>query len=634
MATTKLGDVYPIIIDKYESFIPLNGGVDMIEKINSVVEHLNRLGQLTTETVNQWNKVMKWVNADGLTDSVNAKIDDLIAKGLFDELLNGMMDDLNADVTDFKNTVNGQVDGLTSQLADKAKQSDLQKRGIDVTNPPAPLTPAKLDGVTDDGPVIQAIMNYCIQNGRAIYFPNGIANIATGIVVDGAQATSDGAMGTNATKFSIKTESKFGTKLVAANSTVNILTLKNMSVHMSGLWFKSGNVQLELDKMSECHFEDITFNGGLIGTQFGLGTFDNLFERCYWITFPDPNSIMINMPVVTGDSINNTTFISCHLETCGGTMVKMYGDTSSGMGRHSYIVFYNTHFETRFYSGKILDVNFVHGISFEDCNFIVNNQWNNESATAMTTKFNVNGSTKTMFHNCNLTYPPLSTTPTVKPFKVVGVYGFTIQHCLIYIPQTVYPTMASCIDYSGQTNLSGINWQYNRCNTLETSTTTKDVRMTDHFVEQSNKQFILRPTTNSGSGFPILNLLTSTNGGQAEGKMFGVDAYGGLSGGFCQTVTNGSTASFYTGTTENSNMRGLYFITVNAPADGYAIIFSSGAGLYTIGAGSVFSIPASNFTTNPNVAGKFNVYLSGNTLQINNQYGSDRTVNITHISFR
>jgi hypothetical protein len=83
MATTKLGDVYPIIIDKYESFVPLNGGVDMIEKINSVVEHLNRLGQLTTETVNQWNKVMKWVNADGLTDSVNAKIDDLIkAKGM------------------------------------------------------------------------------------------------------------------------------------------------------------------------------------------------------------------------------------------------------------------------------------------------------------------------------------------------------------------------------------------------------------------------------------------------------------------------------------------------------------------------------------------------------------------------
>lgn len=64
MATTKLGDVYPIIIDKYESFVPLNGGVDMIEKINSVVEHLNRLGQLTTETVNQWNKVMKWVNEE------------------------------------------------------------------------------------------------------------------------------------------------------------------------------------------------------------------------------------------------------------------------------------------------------------------------------------------------------------------------------------------------------------------------------------------------------------------------------------------------------------------------------------------------------------------------------------------
>jgi hypothetical protein len=116
MATTKLGDVYPIIIDKYESFVPLNGGVDMIEKINSVVEHLNRLGQLTTETVNQWNKVMKWVNADGLTDSVNAKIDDLIAKGLFDELLNGMMDDLNSANSDFQTSINNQETAFQNTL--------------------------------------------------------------------------------------------------------------------------------------------------------------------------------------------------------------------------------------------------------------------------------------------------------------------------------------------------------------------------------------------------------------------------------------------------------------------------------------------------------------------------------------
>jgi hypothetical protein len=519
---------------------------------------------------------------------------------------------------------------VATPLADKASKADLQKRGIDVTQPPAPLTSVKLDGVTDDGPAIQAIMSYCIQNGRSVYFPNGVANIATGIVIDGVQATSDGALGTKATKFSIKTESKFGTKLIAANSSVNIFTLKNMSVDISGLWFKNGNIQLELDNLSESHFSDITFNGGLIGTQFGLGTFDNLFERCYWITFPDPSSVMINMPAVSGDSINNTTFISCHMETCGGTMVKMRGDTTSTAGRHSFIVFYNTHFETRYYSGKIIDASFIYSVSFEDCNFIVNNQFLNEASSLMVSKIIIDQSIKTMFDNCSLTYPNLTTVPIAKPFKISACYEFTVENSVIFIPQTVYPTMISCIDYSGQTNLAAINWSRNRCNTLETSSTSKDVRLTDHFLETSNRQYILKPTTTSGSTFPILDFLKSSDGGQTESKFFGIDNKGGLLGGFNQIITNGTSVSFGTATTENLNSRGIYFIQANAPGQTFAIVWHNGSSL----TGAVLGTDCVVGNTDPGTAGKFNIFLNSGSLCIFNRYGSDRMVNIVHQSFR
>jgi hypothetical protein len=132
MATTKLGDVYPIIIDKYESFVPLNVGVDMIEKINSIVEHLNRLGQLTTETVNQWNKVMKWVNADGLTDSVNAKIDDLISKGFFDTLLVAVNNTL-AESTQIKGTTQSIIwntDGTAQKVQHKDSLNNILREDV------------------------------------------------------------------------------------------------------------------------------------------------------------------------------------------------------------------------------------------------------------------------------------------------------------------------------------------------------------------------------------------------------------------------------------------------------------------------------------------------------------------------
>jgi hypothetical protein len=113
----KLSTVFPIMIDKYEQFIPNIEGMGVPDKINAIIQYLNRIGKLSNDVVADWNKVMVWVMDEGLTDSVNTKVDDMvISKGTFDDLLNGMFDVINADVTDFKNTVNGQVNTLNDVL--------------------------------------------------------------------------------------------------------------------------------------------------------------------------------------------------------------------------------------------------------------------------------------------------------------------------------------------------------------------------------------------------------------------------------------------------------------------------------------------------------------------------------------
>jgi hypothetical protein len=290
MATTKLGDVYPIIIDKYESFVPLNGGVDMIEKINSVVEHLNRLGQLTTETVNQWNKVMKWVNADGLTDSVNAKIDDLIAKGLFDELLNGMMDDLNSANTTFQNTINSQETAfqntINSSLATKANQSALdttnanvsanttalaeraKKYRVDVTDSPYN---AKGDGIVDDSTAIQSAINYVASKfGGEVYLPKGTYKLLTEISIPNVPITIIGDGWTTV----LKASASITSVLHKGIGVVSGIKIKNMEIDGNllanySIWLEQGTFTeisgVHLKNFKEAGFYSNTTATGLAG---------------------------------------------------------------------------------------------------------------------------------------------------------------------------------------------------------------------------------------------------------------------------------------------------------------------------------------------------------------------------------
>jgi hypothetical protein len=77
--------LYPMVIHKYEDLIP-NNDATIMEKLNSIIDYLNKVGKLTNDVVKDWNVVYQWVMNDGLTADVSAKLDDMVAKGTFDTI--------------------------------------------------------------------------------------------------------------------------------------------------------------------------------------------------------------------------------------------------------------------------------------------------------------------------------------------------------------------------------------------------------------------------------------------------------------------------------------------------------------------------------------------------------------------
>lgn len=88
------------------------------------------------------------------------------------------------------------------------------------------------------------------------------------------------------------------------------------------------------------------------------------------------------------------------------------------------------------------------------------------------------------------------------------------------------------------------------------------------------------------------------------------------------TLTVGATASVTLPPT-NTSQRAVFLLRADIPElGGYALVESNGAALGAIQTGAKFDVG----TTNPDTAGKFNVYLTGNLLTIKNNYSSTRDV--------
>jgi hypothetical protein len=134
-----------LFVQQYERYLPtaFDENLTLLEKVNKVIDYLNQTGKLTNDLVAQWNAVMEWVLNEGLDESVNDKLNEMLADGSLGDLINNVL------------------------LADIMTQlSDPRQFG------------AKGDGIADDTAAIQLLLN---SSSKSVVLRNGIFRITSGL---------------------------------------------------------------------------------------------------------------------------------------------------------------------------------------------------------------------------------------------------------------------------------------------------------------------------------------------------------------------------------------------------------------------------------------------------------------------
>jgi len=87
----------PMKMQKYERYLPsaFDESLSILEKINKVIYYLWEYSDITNEMINKWNEVIDWVTNEGLEDIVNARLNEWLQDGTFDDILASLTLDLD-----------------------------------------------------------------------------------------------------------------------------------------------------------------------------------------------------------------------------------------------------------------------------------------------------------------------------------------------------------------------------------------------------------------------------------------------------------------------------------------------------------------------------------------------------------
>jgi hypothetical protein len=105
-------------IQRYTRYLPtaFDESLSILQKLNKVIKALESLGEVSTDVITQWNTVMQWIEAEGLNESAEVAVQELIADGTIGNLINdGLLGSVNATLGGKANQAD--VDLIKSQIA-------------------------------------------------------------------------------------------------------------------------------------------------------------------------------------------------------------------------------------------------------------------------------------------------------------------------------------------------------------------------------------------------------------------------------------------------------------------------------------------------------------------------------------
>lgn len=122
---TSFNPLYPMRIHPYNELLN-DSNVNIMDKVNAIIDYLNQVGKLTNDVVKDWNTVYQWVMNDGLTTDVSNKIEEMKANGELQSLLNTIFNALTGDMTTLHTTAKDTIVNALNEIDDLAKSNQTQ----------------------------------------------------------------------------------------------------------------------------------------------------------------------------------------------------------------------------------------------------------------------------------------------------------------------------------------------------------------------------------------------------------------------------------------------------------------------------------------------------------------------------
>jgi hypothetical protein len=172
----------PLLIQKYERFLPtaFDESMSLLQKVNKVIVYLNQIGELTNNVVDQWNEVMEWIEQEGFSDLVSAKLEGWALDGTLESIINEEIFNDKAD----KTYVDTQL-GLKANATDLALKEDKTVVALKSNKTTLPYVHVEDAGILPDGTDVYTSLQAFItaNKGKRIQLGQGTYTISKPILL-------------------------------------------------------------------------------------------------------------------------------------------------------------------------------------------------------------------------------------------------------------------------------------------------------------------------------------------------------------------------------------------------------------------------------------------------------------------